>query len=669
MRRIAALFLLLFSRVIFGCDMPRGVPVSDLRFVPDCGMGSASLAVSAGGAFAAWHFSHVGFGFITGTNYGSPLDAVGRSKVDTELPLQGANAFPSLASDGHDYLLVLSDNVASRATIVHPDGSSGPLQTIATNDGWGIVGLVWTGSDYLFVNHSLTAVRLSPAGVVTNVNVLTMGATLAALANGIVIWKRGMSVEAAPIGGPAVSLPMIPATATMSVASSGHGFLVVFTDTDGRVGAQRLDIGGNPIGGVIEIVREAASPSPATPQVAFEGDSFLALWQSGWSVRAAHVSASGAVSAPFIVAANAVIWSAVPSRDGTMIAYGAGCGAVATRVIGRGANSGTPESVVSLRADVQSNPIIAATALGHQVVWHESSSLFTRFVSSSGPTGPTMKLSSDLTINASIIPFAGGTVAVWDDGSNAPVRLRIARFNAGGNMIGEPLTIPSTAFVFSISIAAAGDELLVVTSGEDDVFKNEVDAARLDASLNVLQRVVLSNPGEDGYYAPAGGDASRWFAAWRDGAAQLVVVEMAHGDLHQQTRFSTTLATSVSAYLGGILPGDDPAVMWTDSNVHATYYHSGLDILVAGANVTAPRVIGSEAFWLELTPTTTRILSAPISKSTAPAATERACLAIPFSGLGFDVRNGAIDAIAYPDTPQLRVQLRGVPRRRIGPTP
>jgi hypothetical protein len=669
MRRIAVLFLLLFSRVILGCDAPRGVPVSDLRFVPDCGMTSASLAVSDDGAFAAWHFTHVGFGFISGTNYGAPLDAVGRSRVDAELPLQGANAFPSLASDGHDYLLVLSDSAASRAAIVHPDGSSGPLQTITTNHGPGAAGLVWTGSDYLFVSQSLTAVRLSPAGVVTNVNVLTMDATFAALANGLVIWKRGVNVEAAPIGGPAVSLPMIPVTAAMSVASSGNGFLVVFTDTSGRVGAQRLDIGGNPIGGVIEVAREAASPSPVAPQVAFEGDSFLALWESDSSVRAAHVSANSAVSAPFIVAANAVIWSAVPSRDGTMIAYGAGCGTVATRVIGRGAENGTPESIVSLRADVQSNPIIAATALGHQVVWHESNSLFTRFVGSSGPAGPTMKLSTDLTINASIIPFAGGTVAVWDDGSNAPVRLRVARFGAGGELIGEPITIPSTAFVFSISLAAAGDELLVVTSGEDDLFKNEVDAERLDTNLNVLQRVVLSSPGEDGFYALAGGDASRWYAAWRDGGAQLVVVELAHGDLHQQTRFSTTLATSVSAFIGGILPGDDPAVMWTDGNVHATYYHSGLDILVAGANVTAPRLIGSEAFWLELTPTTTRILSAPISKSPAPAATERACLALPFNGLGFDVRNGAIDAIAYPDAPQLRVQLRGVPRRRIGPTP
>src|SRR5204862_5686990 len=177
MRRIAVPFLLLFSRVIFGCDAPRGVPVSDLRFVPDCGMGSASLAVSDNGAFAAWHFTHVGFGFISGTNYGSPLDAVGRTKVDAELPLQGANAFPSLASDGHDYLLVVSDSAASRATIVHADGSSGPLQTIAANQGPGSVGLVWTGSDYLFVNQSLAAVRLSPAGVVTNVNVLTMGAT------------------------------------------------------------------------------------------------------------------------------------------------------------------------------------------------------------------------------------------------------------------------------------------------------------------------------------------------------------------------------------------------------------------------------------------------------------------------------------------------------------
>src|SRR2546421_4955727 len=88
MRRIAGLFLLLFSRVIFGCDAPHGFPLSDVRYVPDCGMNSAALAVSDDGAFAAWHFMHAGFGFVTGTNYGAPLDAKGRATVDVELPFQ-----------------------------------------------------------------------------------------------------------------------------------------------------------------------------------------------------------------------------------------------------------------------------------------------------------------------------------------------------------------------------------------------------------------------------------------------------------------------------------------------------------------------------------------------------------------------------------------------------
>jgi len=657
MRRTALFFLLVFSRVIFGCDAPHGFPLIETRYVPDCGFNRAVLAVSDGGAFAAWHFTHVGFGTVTGTNYGAPLDEQGRARVNEEIPYAFLGS-PSVASDGRDFLLVINDSTATRAMVVDRDGKAGALQLVASSHTGGQAGVVWTGSEYLVVNLDLAAAHVSRDGTVTNVNQLTTGATLAALTNGLVIWKRGATFEAAPIGGAAVSLPAIPSTASVNVASSGNGFLAVFIDTNGRVAALRLDISGNPIANPIEIASESlVSTLIDPPQVAYEGGSFLVLWDNAGSiVRAAHVPATnGAASAPFVVA-NGFIWAATPSRDGTLVAYGTGCGSIATRVITRGANNGTTESIVSMHASAQTSPRIASTALGRQVLWFEGNSLYTRFIGGSGSAGAVMRLSNNVTFHAAIVAISGGTAIVFDDDRS----LRLARLDAAGNLTGVG-TLPSTSITFSISLAAVGDELLVVTSGEDELFKTEVDAVRVSDSL---QRVVLSHAGEDGFNAIAGGDGAHWYAAWRNGSSHLAAIEMPRGDLRQQTRFDTTLPTSVSGTLGGIAGGGDPAVIWTNGNVHATYFHSGLDILLAAAvNAFGVRVIDGDAYWIETSPTT-RILSAPVTRTPASAAVEKACLAKSLIGIDYEIRNGAVSAIVYPDGSQLRVEERGVTRRR-----
>jgi hypothetical protein len=662
MRRIAPVFLLFFARVLVACDAPHGVPVSDIHYVPDCGFNNAALAVSDDGAFAAWHFTHFGFGTVFGTNYGAPLDAQGRTRVNQELPFGGTSS-PAIASDGHDFLYVLSFTGQTSATVVHADGTIAPSHAVAAPHTDGGASVVWTGSDYLVVTFDLIAAHVSRAGVATNVNTLTTGATLAALANGLVIWKRGTTFEAAPIGGSPVSLPAISLTSRVSVAGNGSEFLATFVDESGRVAALRLDRNGNPIGNAIEIASEAASQIVIAPQVAFDGDSYLVLWYSAGLVRAARVSSTGAVS-PSFIAASGVIWSAVPADDGTMIAYSIGCGSIATRVISRGASNGTLESVVSLRPDAQTTPRIAATPFGHQLIWYESNVLHTRFVTTSGPAGATTRLSfSNYSSHATVVPFLGGTAVVWDDGGT----LNVARFSADGRLVVESAPIPSTEFIFSIAVAAAGDELLIVAQGENDLFKTEVHAVRVDANGERLQEALLSSPGEDGFTPIAGADASRWYAAWRNGATQLVVIEMPRGDLRQPARFSATLPTSTSGTLGAFVTGDDPQVVWANGDVHSIHYHSGLDLLLANGRAFTVRVSGSRAYWTEVSNTTV-IRSASILQSTT-APVEEACLATTALDLDFDLNNGAIDAIAYADSPQLRVQLRGVPHRHAASTP
>lgn len=655
MRRTAGFFLLLFSRVIFGCDAPHSFPLLETRYVPDCGHWNAVVAVSDDGAFAAWHFTHVGFGTVTGMNFGAPLDEQGHARVNEEIRYN-LSGMPSVASDGRDFLLVVSDSIGTRGMIVDRDGNASDAKTIAPSHTAGRAAAIWTGSDYLIVNPDLVAARVARDGTVTNVDTLTTGATLGALTDGLVIWKRGATYEAAPIGGAAVSLP-IPSSAVVNVASSGSGFLAVFMEPGGRVAALRLDANGHPAGTVIEIATESM---PSTfldqPQVTYEGGSFLVVWDNGTSIiHAAHVPASsGASSSPFVVA-NGVIWSAAPSRDGTLLAYSVGCGSIATRVIGRGADNGTAESIVSMRASAQASPRIAATPLGHQVLWFEGNTLYTRFLSGGGSAGPVRRLTNGVSLNSAIIASRGGTAVVFSDDST----LNLVRFDAAGNPT-ESAVLPSTHFIFSISLAAVGDELLVVTSGEEESFKYEVDAVRVGSSV---QRVVLSRPGEDGFNALAGGDGAHWYAAWRNGSSQLVSIEMVPGDLRQQTRFDIRLPTNLNATLGAILAGKDPAVVWTNGNVHATFIHSSLDFALAAANAIDVRVFDGDVYWSE-SGATTRILSAPITKTPAPSATERACLAKTMIGIAYDVHNGVVDTIVFPDGAQLRVQERAIARRR-----
>jgi len=654
MRRIAPVFLLFFfARVLGACDAPHGVPVTDVHYVPDCGFNNASLAVSDDGAFAAWHFTHAGFGSITGTNYGAPLDAAGKSRVNEELPFGGFTSQPSIASDGHDFLYVLSHSGQTSVNVIHADGTIDPSRPIAVPKADGKALVVWTGSDYLVVTPDLLAIHVSRDGHPGNVNTLTTGATLAALTKDLVIWKRGTTFEAAPIGGAAVSLP-IPPTASVNLAD----FLAVFEDQTGRVGALKLDHNGNPISGIIEIASEPASAFVIPPRVAFDGDSHLVVWNSGAVMRAVRVSTSGAASAPFTIG-NGTISSAVPTRDGTMIAYSAGCGFIATRVIPRAATTASAESVVSLHADSQVSPRIAATALGHQTIWYESNVLYTRFVSTSGPSGPVTRLSeSSFSAHGTIIPFMGGSAVVWDDSPD----IRVARFDAAGNLVTESDPIPFEQFIFSIALAASGDELFVVAQGEQALFKNEVHAARIAANGTVLQDAVLSNPGEDGFNPIAGSDSTRCYAGWRNGANQLVVVETPRSDLRQMTRFTTTLPGTLVTTIGAFALGEDSLVVWTNGDVHAVHYHSGLDEIVANGRAFNVSVFEKRAYWIEVGQTTT-IRSAPIFHI-AQSPTEEACFSATIFNIDFDVRNGALDAIAYANGPQLHVQLRGIAHRR-----
>jgi len=663
MRHIAAIILFLLARGLAACDTPRGVPVSDLHYIPGCNMTDVSIAASDDGAFIAWHSNHAGSSSQPDANFGAPLELNGYTALKNALPFGADGSVPVVASDGHDYLLVLSGNGSLQATIVHQDGSSGPLRTLESKSNFGRTGVVWTGSEYLVVNETLRAIHVSRDGSVTAVETLTTGADFVALTNGLVIWKRGSTFEAARIGGAATALP-IPDNAAINVASDGNGYLAAYIDRDGHVVALRLDRDGHPIGNAIAIDAVFPFYYPAAPQVVFDGDSFLVLWTRFGNVantgRAARINTDGAITLPPANVSDGTIWSVTPSRDGTMVAYtDNACGAVATVVIGRGTMDHVLPWPISFQPNPQIYPRIAATSVGHQIVWNETFALYTRFVSSSGPTGPTTKLSNSIEASADVVSFAGGTAVIFVNS----IGLCVDLFSADGKWIAQQL-IPAKPWIFEWRVAVAGDELLIVSEEADDYTAiAEIYAARLDSKLNIRQRIVLSKPGDHPVSVAVAGDSARWFAAWRDGS-QLIATEMARGDLRQQTRFSAIPQTTETIRLEGIVPGDDPALVWTAGKAHATYYHSGLDVFVTVPDGRLVRVIGGDVYWVEYGIAENRIRSAPVSKTPVAMPVEHACMPRTLIPQDFDLRDGTVDAIVYADDAQLRVQLRSIAHRR-----
>jgi hypothetical protein len=156
-RKLLLAVTLLCSRSLFGCDAPRGIALDELRYAVSCGYSPAAVAATGSGAFAAWHMTHAGFGTISGTNYGLPLDANGHAALPAQVDYDGGIGRPVIATDGRDFLLVSYAQGATGARVVRADGTATPSITLTplavsslTNTGIDARAFaVWTGSDYL----------------------------------------------------------------------------------------------------------------------------------------------------------------------------------------------------------------------------------------------------------------------------------------------------------------------------------------------------------------------------------------------------------------------------------------------------------------------------------------------------------------------------------------
>lgn len=675
--RTLAVVLLFAARAFASCEPPHGFSISGQHYLPACGYDSAAFALNDHGGFAAWHHSSLFFGSVTSANYGAATDASGRMDDESESFISSGLGLPQIATDGHNFLLVTYDFGTTKVAAIGPNfglsggsvltsgGSSAPQ---GADDGNALV--VWTGRSYLVLTtriDRLPALHYSVLGAtvqsdeVSGTIRLTMdNAILKALipagaGRALAIWKRGGVFECAMIAADGTAstptrIDAIPPTATsISVAYDGIGFAAAFAD-HGRVAAVRLD--GGP---AIEL-----DTNGSRPNIVWDRDAYVVVWNNGASILATRLNGS-----PVAIAGQGFLYAATESRDGVVLLYATGCGAIVSKVVGRS------DSVLSLVRGQQQDPQVVTVATGHQVTWVENGTLlFTRFIASDGTLGNVVQLDDRGLLGPRLgspsvfasAGFQGGSVIVWGWSD-----LHVARFDALGHQIGETRALPAPYITEVIKLATSADETLVITTGYDKNVHGEANAVRVDANGMALQQALLSGPDDSPYIAFGAGDESQWIVAWGDPLGHGAAIVMPHGDLRMQSRTSLTLPdVGVPPTVGDVVAGNNPAVVWTSPPfVYATFVLTQTNVLLGSVDnsVSDPRVIGGDVFCKSRNASSSRIVSMSL-RGEPSAPRERACVAQNLA-LEFDVRDGEVDAIAYVADGLVRVQPKPhIPARR-----
>jgi hypothetical protein len=682
-KRISLLILLLLPlRSLLACDVPNGTAVATPATTRACSNAYAAVGLneqSAYGVFSVWN---IGFGILTGNVSGAPLSLSGGY---TALPaeIDPVVATPAIATDGTDFLVVEYASGATYTRIVHADGSKGPRIEIANNVGsfgnsGGSAAVVWTGNEYLvaandFVRDAASGLflpRIVQAVVRRDGTLLSRGVgptgqlLLTLVPQGsqaLMIWKQGDAVQAGWISaGPSpailITIPGVNSATRASSAAIGNSMAVAFVS-----------------GGELQVLTASSQNSPALANLAIrtlgsavndaavvaDGSDFLVLYSdASLNANATRISTNGTIGATFPLAKGDIVSAASNSR-GTIVLSTYGCGTIQSQFIARGATTAGAPVDLTLRPIVQTAEKLLPTASGHQLAYLEGTALYVQPISVSASPGARTKL-SDLAQSYSIISTSnGGSAIAWIEGAASNV-LRVLRLDANGNARGSVTTIPAaTPAISSVSLAEAGDTLLVAYQGiVGGSTRPEVHGVIISSAGTIAQEALLSNLGDEGNNVTAGVDGNNWMIAWRNGhEGHVVVVETPQNDLRSQTRRDLNLPAAGTAEIGVVANGN---VYWHELGaddqyvVHRTTL-AGSDAVLGTSidEITDVRLSGTTPVWT-IRGTTTVGINSPSGLL--------GCFAMTLVGnktFEYDIRNGVVSTFVYFDGTQLRVQNQG----------
>jgi hypothetical protein len=675
-----ALFALVIVYPVFACDTPHGNAVATPQTVTDCQFLAGALGLNEQSAVGAFAWSSFGFGTSSGAVTTAPLTLNGGY---TRIPATADQiiANPIMASDGTNFLLVEYSSGATSSRLVHADGSLGPLTPIVTvsntnatnatqNGTGGSAAVVWDGNEYLvltteFVRPAadqnavpkVVSATVRPDGTVASSGVIANNAVLLtavkAGSSAVAIWRTsgvlqaGFAVPQQIVTNP-INLPTFDGNIA-AAANNGSSIVVVFGDSSG-VDMLLADTNFNN-----RTVKTVNSSSPSGLAIVPDGSDFLvAQSDAGLNARATRIT-GGNPGAVFTLTSGAIVGAASNSR-GTIVLSTHGCGTIASQFIARGSTSPSAATDLTLKASPQTDERLVATTNGHQLTYIENHNLFTQFVDNTATAQTRTQLTSY--VNSFVATqLNGGSAVAWIDGTLAR-SIKVARFDASGNMRGSTIDVPvSSATVNSISIAAFGDTLLVAFQETPLGSPHpQVIATTIDTSGTPATPTLLSGLNDDGSNVTAGVNGTNWMVAWRNGPPQvLVVITTQISSLQSSSRRDIPMAT---VGLPMLAAADSGNVYWIEraeqNFVHKTVVSTGADSVLGQSsdNIDTVRLLSGIPVWTIRSITTGETTTALVS----PVSTV-GCFISFDSAVDYDTRDNALSMWVYTDGAQLRTEL------------
>ena len=668
-----ALFALLVVYPVFACDTPHGNAVATAQTVTDCQYLDAAMGLNEQSALGIFAWSSIGFGLSGGAVTAAPVTLNGGfTRIQTTV--DQVIASPAVATDGTDFLLVEYSAGGTATRLMHADGSSGPLTPIVTvtnanisgapqNSNGGSAAVVWDGNEYLVLTTefirpapdvvavpkvvSATVRRdgtLASSGVIAN-NAMLLTAVKSG-SSAVAIWRSNGALQAGfALPQQLVTSPIVlpPSDAAFAAAANNGSSIVVVYATGNGLDMMVTDTSFNN-----RIMKNVNGIQTNGLKVVPDGSDFLVLQSdAGLNTRATRIS-GGNPGATFSLASGGVV-SAASNTRGTVVLSTHGCGTIESQFIARGATTASAPIDLTLKGAAQTDERIIATSAGHQLTYIESHNLFTQFLDNLANAQARTQLTSYAGSFATT-QLNGGAAVAWIDGASAQ-SLKVARFDASGNKRGSTIDVPVTLTLFTVSVAASGDTLLVAYQGTPIGSHHlEVHGALIDTTGNVTQDVVLSGSSDDGSNLTAGVDGGNWMIAWRNGPPHVLVsIETPIITLQAPTRRSIPINP---IGLPALVLADSGSLYWIEraaqNFVHKTLVSSGADSVIGqdSDSIATVRLLGGIPVWTVVRDSDTE-LNSPIGTA--------GCFASGAS-VEYDTRSNALAMWVYSDATQLHAE-------------
>ncbi|HVE73380.1 MAG TPA: hypothetical protein VNI54_18570 [Thermoanaerobaculia bacterium] len=670
-RALVTLLLILFSGFVrAACVDDVRIPVGPRAIETQCSYWSADVAAEGGVVAGAWVTSTVvGLSrpYSVGSTWGGVLDGRGRLRSSEHLPMSEDPGYPSLATNGQMSMLAWGrTDSGTYVQFLDANGARiGDAVRVASTGATAIPPrAVWDGRDWRVIlneNGGVWSLQIRTDGAQGERTVIAAEGTLADADRDRVVISTGAGFAIITPQG-RHPLPAIPAGASVAL----DGDLLAWNGS--TTGAQRLDAFGAPQGNPI-----ALGTSAEAGRVAVAGD--VVLWSDGATVFGARIGTDDSVRA--LTPLDGTLHAAADTTDGVVALISGACFRVNTHFLAPGANRLEAHDTLSRATALQEPQAFVATGRGHHVFWSEerpstgNSRLYVTSIEGRAAHPPVVL--SDLSTSIAPVaaaPLDSGSVVAWVEyvKGQAPATLKLARLDADGNVLGTPVTLATTGFIFDMDIVARGEEVIVVTDEHASFAWQGVYWKTTVAADGTVRREQLGDSSASAALSVAQA-RDRVFVSWYEYHAESNSRRLIVRDDEQTRVFPTPLGIDGQFLFGG----DAPMVLWSGAEgIHALFPESSVDVVVGQFDTHGPSTMEASLqpdgsfhiAWTTNTGGPANIHTVNVTPNGIVTPVGDMCFDAPATHLS--MRGKAVDAVLTRDgAGALHVVRRAPTRRRV----